>query len=154
MWMDEDFCDFIDDFEFDYPSRELRCKHCNKRNLAWRKVKKSWVLIEKSGKVHSCHGYEPSLDTLKELAKETLSEVKKDAIWKLFDKVKKRGSLQRLINILSDDDLLDLYACFIRDEQRDHDFPDVGISNPCKNQILVLRKEILRRISTNEKTKN
>lgn len=152
MFMDESFFDFSDlDYDTDlgggYSRRELRCKHCNKGKLAWRQVKKTWVLMEKTGKVHSCHGYEPPLDILKELAKETLAETRKEAMWKLQDKAKKRGGIKRLINILSDADLVDLYACFVRDDQRDHDFPDVGMGSTYKNELSALRTEILHRIS-------
>jgi hypothetical protein len=126
--------------------KELRCNHCNKRGLAWRQVKRKWVLFEKNGNVHSCHGYEPPIDILKEIAKETLETTRKDAQWRLLDKAKKKGGIKRIINIISDEELIDLYACFVRDEQSEHDNPEVGMSFGYKNEIQLLKDEILRRM--------
>lgn len=127
--------------------KDLRCNHCNKRGLAWRQVKRKWVLFEKNGNVHSCHGYEPPLEILKEIAKETLEHTRKDALWRLHDKAKKKGGIKRIINVVSDSELIDLYACFVRDEQSECDNPEVGMSFGYKNEIQLLKEEILRRIS-------
>ena len=159
LWIMGDMADMLlescfDDFmgwadEFGYPVRErkeLRCSHCNKNKLAWRQVKKKWVLFERDGNVHSCHGYEPPLEILKELAKQTLEEARKDALWRLQEKAKKRGGVKRMINIFSDQGLLDLYMCFVRDSQIDPE--EVGMKFPFqyKNELNLLREEILRRM--------
>lgn len=124
------------------------CRHCNKSKLAWRQVKKQWVLFEKNGNVHHCHGYEPALDVLKEIALQALEETRKDAMWRLHEKAKKRGGVRKLINILSDSELIDLYACFVRDAQRDYDEPDVGKSFlSYKNELRILREELLHRMA-------
>lgn len=127
--------------------KDLRCKHCRKRLLAWRQVGRRWVLIEWNGTPHSCHGYEPPLDVLKVLAKETQETIKKEALWHLVDRAKKRGCLKKMINIIPDADLVDLYACFVRDQQREQDNPEVGMSVSYKNELKLLKDEILRRIA-------
>ena len=127
--------------------KDLRCNHCNKRGLAWRQVKENWVLFEKNGNVHSCHGYEPRIEILKEIAKETLEESRKKTLWRLHEKAKKRGGIKRIINVISDEELIDLYACFVRDDQSNESNPEVGMSFGFKNEIKLLKEELLRRIS-------
>lgn len=140
---DEEGEDAFDGFRV---RKDLRCNHCNKRGLAWRQIKRKWVLFEKNGNVHSCHGYEPPIDILKAIAKETLEATRKDAQWRLLDKAKKKGGIKRIINIVSDEELIDLYACFVRDEQREYDNPEVGMSIGYKNEIQLLKEELLRRM--------
>jgi hypothetical protein len=141
----------FDDWESDEWVRSSlgkSCRHCNKTNLAWREVKKQWVLFEKNGNMHHCHGYEPSLEVLKVIAQQSLEETRKDAIWRLYEKTKKRGNVRRMINLLSDEDLIDLYACFVRDAQRDYDAPDVEKSfMSYKNELKILRGELLHRMA-------
>jgi hypothetical protein len=125
----------------------INCSHCNKSKLAWRNVNRKWILFERNGSVHSCHGYEPPLEILKFLAKEALEDSRRDAQWRLFEKAKKRGSIKRMINILSDRELLDLYACFVRDDHQVYNSPNLGKSHaPYKNELRVLREELLRRM--------
>lgn len=123
--------------------KELQCSHCNKRSLAWRKVNKKWVLFESNGNVHSCHSYEPSLDVLKLLAKDNQEIIRRDALWRLTDKAKKRGGLKKIINLISDSELIDLYACFVRDDLRS----EVGMPVSYKNELKLLKDELLRRLS-------
>jgi deoxycytidylate deaminase len=64
----------------------------------------------------------------------------------LYEKVKTKG-IERIINVISDEDVVDLYAYFIRDDQYEYDNPDVGVSLGYDKEIRLLKKEILRRIA-------
>jgi len=124
--------------------RSLRCRQCGKTPLNWRMILDIWVMFEKSGKVHTCGGYEPPIEVLKELAKEVLAETKEDLQWKNLDKAKKRGGLLKLMPVLPDDQLIDLYASFIRDDCGE---PNVGMSFSYKKEIALIRTELIQRMS-------
>lgn len=123
--------------------RVLRCRQCGKPNLNWRMIQDRWVMFEKDGKVHTCGGYEPPIEILKELAKEVVAETREGLIWRLMDKAKKRGGMIKLLPILPDDQLIDLYACFIRDDCGE---PDFGMSIGYEREIKMLKEEILKRM--------
>jgi hypothetical protein len=125
------------------PRRTLRCRQCGKTPLNWRKILDIWVMFEKNGKVHTCCGYEPPIEVLKELAKEVMADTKEKLQWQNLDKAKERGGLIKLMPLLPDDQLIDLYASFIRDNCGE---PDVGMSFSYKNEIALLKQEILQRM--------
>lgn len=127
--------------------KELRCRSCGKRELFWRKVSGNWIMMEQDNKVHQCEGYEPPLESLKVIADEILKETRKETLWKLKDKAKERGGLTKLINIITDEQLLDLYTSFVKDEQRNYDEPDIGMPISYGREISFLKKEILRRMN-------
>ncbi len=134
-------------YEYPYERKRLRCKGCGKKNLEWRRIYNRWTIMEIDGGVHTCHKYSPSIEVLKVLAEEVTKKTKEDVFWNLFEKAKGRGGLTQLINIVSDNDLVDLYTAFVRDDQRYHDDPPIGISLGYKNEILTLKNEILRRMN-------
>jgi len=142
--------DQIDEWEpedwWESPRRILRCRQCGKRDLNWQNIKGIWTMFEPSGKVHICGGYEPPLEVLKEIAKNVLSKTREDALWRLREKAKKRGGLVKLIPLLPDDQLVDLYACFVRDDQRNYDEPDIGMPLNYAREIAILKGEILKRM--------
>lgn len=127
--------------------KELRCRSCGKRELFWRKVSGNWIMMEQNNKVHQCEGYEPPLESLKIIANEVLKETKEETLWKLKDKAKERGGLTKLINIITDEQLLDLYTSFVKDDQRNYDDPPIGMSFGYGREISFLKKEILRRMN-------
>lgn len=137
----------IDDWEDDgygpAPRRVLRCRQCGKRDLNWQQIKGVWTMFEKNGKVHICGGYEPPIEVLREIAKEVLQKTREEMQWRLFDKAKKRGGLMKLMPLLSDDQLLELYVCFIRDGLGE---PDVGMGISYEREIAILKSEILKRM--------
>ena len=128
-------------------TKPLKCRSCGKGNLSWRKILGRWIMMEKSGGVHTCDNYEPPIDILKIIAKENLDKEKENVIWKLKDKAKERGGLTKLINIISNEQLIELYTSFVRDDQRDIDDPPIGISFGYGKEIAFLKKEILRRMN-------
>lgn len=131
-----------------YRSRKaLRCRSCGKGDLLWRKVSGNWIMMEQDGRVHRCEGYEPPIESLKVIANEIIKETKEEALWKLKDKAKQRGGLTKLINIISDEQLLELYTSFVRDDQHNYDEPDIGMSFGYGREISFLKKEILRRMN-------
>jgi hypothetical protein len=144
MLIDSDF----DDWSYSEP-KILKCKSCKKPSLIWRKFDDRWVMMEKDGSPHTCKGYSPPIEVFKELADEMRLSIKKKEMWTLMDKAKKRGGIQRMSNIIGDEQLVDLYACFIRDDQRNKDNPDVGMSFGYKNEINLLKAEILKRLHKN-----
>lgn len=145
---DNDCPDELFDVGYYKSRRELKCRSCNKGDLSWRKISGNWVMIENTGGVHICEGYEPPIEVLKIIANEVTKETKKNILWNLKDKARERGGLNKLINILPDEQLIDLYLSFIRDDQLTIDNPDVGMSMPCySREISFLRKEILRRMN-------
>ena len=146
----ESSCDYSDElYDVGYyrARKELRCRSCGKRNLFWRKVSGNWIMMEQDTKIHQCEGYEPSIESLKIIANEVLKETKEETLWKLKDKAKERGGLTKLINIITDDQLVDLYTSFVKDEQRNYDEPDIGMPLSYGREISFLKKEILRRMS-------
>lgn len=141
--------DQIDEWEPEYysrPRRVLRCRQCGKRDLNWRMIKGIWTMFEANGRVHICGGYEPPVEVLKEIAREVLAKTREDAMWRLRDKAKKRGGLIKLLPILPDDQLVELYACFVRDDQRNYDEPDIGMPSNYAREIAILKGEILKRM--------
>jgi dCMP deaminase len=56
----------------------LKCSHCGKKPLSWKRIKNKWIIFELDGSVHLCNGYEPPLEILKEIAKTVGTQVKKD----------------------------------------------------------------------------
>jgi hypothetical protein len=129
--------------------RELRCRSCNKDGLSWRKFKNRWVLFEPTGEVHICHGYEPPLDILKGIAKETLTQSKLNFKEKIKDKLIKHGSLGRMVNVLTDAELLSLYQYFIIENEAQKD-PELSWGRQNYGpQIKYLQDEILRRMNKN-----
>jgi len=143
-----------DDFEdagYEYYERKppTRCRGCGKKDLDWRHICGYWTMMEKSGGVHTCHKYSPHIEVLKALAEEVMRKTKKAALWNLYEKAKKRGGLTQLINIVSDQDLIDLYASFVKDNISQYYEPEIGISSiiPAYDmEISILKKEILRRM--------
>lgn len=103
-------------------------------------------MFEANGRVHICGGYEPPVEVLKEIAREVLAKTREDAMWRLRDKAKKRGGLIKLLPILPDDQLVELYACFVRDDQRNYDEPDIGMPSNYAREIAILKGEILKRM--------
>lgn len=146
MLIEQGFGQLADGDVWGEPSvrKTLRCRQCGKTPLDWRKILDIWVMFEKNGKVHMCCGYEPPIEVLKELAKEVFAETKEDSQWKNLDKAKKRGGLIKLIPVLPDDQLIDLYASFIRDDCSE---PNVGMSFSYKKEIALIRGELIQRMS-------
>jgi len=138
----------IDEWEPDYyerPRRSLRCRQCGKRDLNWQLIQGVWTMFE-GDKVHICSGYEPPIEVLREVAKRVLAKTRENEQWRLFDKAKKRGGLLKLLPLLTDEQLVELYACFVRDDQRNYDEPDIGMPLNYKREIAVLKGEILKRM--------
>ncbi len=148
--LEDDSDELYDIGYYNKPRKQLKCRSCKKEGLSWRKISGQWVMMENSGAIHICEGYEPPVEVLKIVANEVISETKKNIIWKIKEKSKERGGLTKLINILPDDQLLDLYTSFVKDEQRNYDEPDVGMGIPSAvygREISFLKKEILRRMN-------
>lgn len=144
-------CDCPEDiFPPSHFKRELRCKSCSKGNLHWRRINEIWTMFETNGSVHTCHGYEPHISVLKKLAQESLERHKRYSLWALRDKAKERGSLHKMLNVITDDQLVDLFACFVRDDQSLKDNPDIGMPLSYKNELQILRKEILKRLQSKQ----
>lgn len=146
----ESSCDYSDElYDVGYygARKTLRCRSCGKQDLFWRKVSGNWIMMEQDTKIHQCEGYEPPIESLKIIANEVLKETKEETLWKLKDKAKERGGLTKLINIITDEQLLDLYTSFVKDEQRNYDDPDIGMPISYGREISFLKKEILRRMS-------
>jgi hypothetical protein len=135
-----------DDSDMLSRSKVLKCRACNKSNLIWRKILDQWVMFETNVKVHTCGGYEPPIDVLKHIASEVLVKTQEESKWRLFDRAKNRGGLLKLLTVIPDDQLVDLYACFIRDKQLHSSNPDVGMNKSYDKEIEVLRKEIIQRM--------
>lgn len=123
------------------PRKVLKCRACRKPNLIWRKILDQWVMFESDTKLHTCGGYEPPIEVLKHLASEVLTETKNGLIWRLMDKAKKRGGLLKLLPILPDDQLIDLYTCFVSDNTMDSCKIDY------EKEINLLRKELIKRMT-------
>jgi hypothetical protein len=147
-----DYFDF-EDAGYDYYERKppTRCRGCGSKELDWRHICGHWTLMEKSGGAHICHKYSPPIEVLKALAEEVTKKTKEDALWRLREKAKKRGGLTQLINIISDQDLLDLYAAFVKDNMPRYDDPEVGmgfgIYPSYDRELSLLKNEILRRMT-------
>lgn len=148
-WTIEQFTNFdMDDVNDDFyaPPKILRCRSCGKRHLFWRKILDKWILTEADDSVHVCKGYNVPLDVLKEVAAEAQRKIKQEAEWKAFEKAKKRGSLTKMMPTLTNDELIGLYGCFVRDEQCHKSNPDVGMFFGYQKQIDMLKAEILKRM--------
>lgn len=146
MLIDSAFDDWSGEWSYREP-KILKCKSCKKPHLVWRRFGDRWVMMEQDGSPHTCKGYSPPVEVFKELANEIRSSIKKKELWVLMDKAKKRGCIHSLLTVLPDDQLVDLYACFIRDDQRSYDNPDVGMSFGYENEMKLLRSEILKRMN-------
>jgi hypothetical protein len=143
------------DFEdggYDYYKRQpLCCTGCGNQDLRWESICGKWIMMEKSGGVHICHKYSPPTEVLKHLAKEVTKNTKEYVLWRLREKANKRGGLTQLVNIISDQDLLDLYISFVKDNMPRYDESEFGmgfgIYPSYDKEISVLKEEILRRMS-------
>lgn len=142
-----DYSDELYDVGYYRARKELRCRSCGKSNLLWRKVSGNWIMMEQDKKVHQCEGYEPPIESLKIIANEVIKETKEEMLWKLKERAKERGGLTKLINIIMDEQLLDLYTSFVKDEQRNYDEPNIGMPLSYGREISFLKKEILRRMN-------
>lgn len=134
-----DFFDWEAEFYDPLPRKKLVCRHCNKSNgLFWRQISKQWIIHEKNGSVHSCDGYQIPIELLKEAVKVNTQIARKNAIRNLYDKARKRGGIKRVINLVSDEDLIALLTCFVKD----------SVNSFCYEiQIQALKEEIFRRMS-------
>jgi hypothetical protein len=128
------------------PLRVLKCKSCKKPHLVWRKFNERWVMMEQDGSPHTCKGYSPPIEVFKTLADEAMAKKREKEMWILRDKAKKRGGLQKMINIITDEQLVDLYTCFVRDDQYTQINPDVGMNWGYGHEISILKTEILKRM--------
>jgi len=98
-------------------------------------------MFESDTKVHTCGGYEPPIDVLKYIAAEVLAKTKEDVEWRNFDSAKKRGGLIKLLNVIPNDQLIDLYACFVSDDSMSSD------GKSYEKEITIIRKELIRRMT-------
>lgn len=49
-WVDDEGIDAYDDRD----TQEVRCKHCQERDLFWAKHRQQWVLMDGEGYLHHC----------------------------------------------------------------------------------------------------
>ncbi len=126
------------------PRKVLKCRFCKKPNLVWRKILDQWVMFESDTKVHTCGGYEPPIEVMKEITTEVLAKTREKIEWRNFDRAKKRGGLIKLLPVIPDDQLVNLYACFISDREQ---CEGVSEHSRYENEIEILHKEILRRMT-------
>lgn len=140
-WTDEDLYHMA-------TKKPLKCRGCNKTSLKWLNVSGEWVMMEKNDTPHMCHKYSPSVKALKELANEVQSEIRKVEKWKLFDMAQKRGSIHKICNTISDNQLIDLYACFVTDkERRSANEPRMLKFNDYDKELAVIKTELLKRMA-------
>jgi len=58
--------------------KPLICSRCKESKLIWRKIKERWVIFNLDGSVHTCKGFEPPIEILREIAKERRIEKMSD----------------------------------------------------------------------------
>ena len=129
----------------------LRCSACKKKNLKWHRVKGYWVLFEPDGsRLHTCAGYTPPFDALKELAHATINVTRMNELEKLYTRMMKAGGLRKIINIVTDSQLLDLFIRVNREHKlEDRDDIGWGSITDYSKHLSQLRTEILRRMNKN-----
>jgi hypothetical protein len=144
----------LDECDWDWedaglPKRKIviACRGCKKSGLKWRRVDDIWVLMESTGGVHSCATYTPPINALKKISKEVVANVKLEELWRLKEQSKEgRDNLIKMLPVLTNAQLIDLYSCFVRDDQMEYDEPDIGMPISYKHEISLLKKEILARL--------
>lgn len=134
----------------DEPVRErkiLKCSHCKKPNLVWRHIQKNWVLFEPNGKrLHTCDGYTPSMEVLKELAKRSVESSRAKELDHLYERMMKQGGVKRIIDIVTNEQLLQLFVRVNRAHGVEQDEIGWGWKTDYSKQIRQLKEEILRRM--------
>jgi hypothetical protein len=130
------------------PRKVLQCRACKKRNLCWHNVKGHWVLFEPDGsRLHTCSGYTPPIDVLKELAKSSINLTRMKELDKLYNRMMKAGGFRKIVNIVTDSQLLDLFVRVNREHNVEYE--DVGWGRPTdySKQLSHLRAELLKRMN-------
>ena len=141
-----------DDMEYWYNSRPhkvVQCFMCKKKNLKWVNVKNHWVLFESDGvRLHTCKaGYTPHIDVLKELAAKSITLARIKELDKLYNRMMNAGGVKKIVNIVTDAQLLDLFIRVNRAHGVEYDDVGWGLPTDYSKQLTQLRAEILKRMS-------
>ena len=150
--MDDIFdIDWDDDYEepelgMGHFSKSIKCKHCNVNGFHWETYNngksKFYILFDVDGNVHTCDGYEPPIQILKRIVNDKLAANNA----KILNKAKERGNLEKMLPTLSATQLVEFYACFIRDNQT-HSETGWSATEFYKEEINLLKNEIVNRIN-------
>jgi len=125
----------------------LKCSHCKKPNLVWRRILSNWVMFEPNGKrLHTCDGYTPNIDILKELARRQVESSRAKALNRLYDRMMNAGGFKKIANIVTSEQLLDLFIRVNREHGVEYDDVGWGHKTDYSKQLSQLRAEILKRM--------
>jgi hypothetical protein len=130
------------------PPKILKCSHCKKPNLVWRHIKDAWVMFEPNGKrLHTCEGYTPNLEVLKELARRQVESSRAKALNGLYNRMMKAGGFKKIVNIVTNEQLLDLFVRVNREHGVEYDDVGWGHKTDYSKQLAQIRAELLKRMN-------
>lgn len=130
------------------PRKILKCSHCKKPNLVWRSIKDQWVMFESDGKrLHTCDGYTPSMEVLKELVHRSVQSSRSKELDNLYNRMMKQGGVKRIIGIVTNEQLLHLFVRVNQAHGVEYDDIGWGGKTDYSKQIRQLKSEILRRMT-------
>ena len=130
------------------PKRVLACSFCGKKNLKWHTVKGHWVMFEPNGsRLHTCKGYTPQIEVLKELANTTINFHRIQELDKLYNRMMKAGGFKKIVNIVTNDQLIDLFVRVNRahNDENYNKFSWDGDYDHSK-QLAQIKAELLKRM--------
>lgn len=143
-WTNWDLCDD----EPVRPRKILKCSHCKKPNLVWRNIKNTWVLFEPNGKrLHTCESYTPPMEVLQEIVRRSIQSSRSNELNRLYERMMKNGGVKRIINMVTDEQLLQLFVRVNNAHGVEYDDVGWGMTTDYSKQISQLKNEILRRMT-------
>ena len=122
-----------------YTRKEIYCGHCNKKGLNWKPWKDSWVLFEKSGVPDIAY----QLIFLKKIANDKLIQRREQFNDRMFNRSFKFNGIKRIITLLSNEQLIDLYERWIAYAKDENGYRNYLY----ENKIEELRLELLKRLN-------
>lgn len=136
-----------DVWDEDHPPINVKpptCKFCGKKNLKWRQISNKWILFETKDRVHNCEKYNLSIDILKEVMAENIKIKKENERRKFISSLPRSKKLMEKLPYYSNEELLIALKYFTKIDMGE---PDVGIYFKHDEEITLLEREILTRIT-------
>ena len=142
----------MDNFELDFAGLEdpiirkpTQCRGCNTTNVSWSKINNKWILVNPNGAPHRCGKYSLPLDVLKEIERDHRQKRRQILSDRVFTKSLSHNGIVKVIDLLTNEQLIALYARWISYNQSQ--ISNTGyVSSIYKYKIIELETEILKRM--------
>ena len=105
-------------------------------------------MFEPNGsRLHTCEGYTPQIEVLKELANTTINFHRIQELDKLYNRMMKAGGFKKIVNIVTNDQLIDLFVRVNRahNDENYNKFSWDGDYDHSK-QLAQIKAELLKRM--------